>query len=302
MITGYKSILTYALTQEENEKLERQHSTYDFEDASGCFTDLLALNPLAIILNPEKLSESELGQLDEVDSIEDLAHNELYEIIENANKSFVAFDVETTGFSATANRIIEIGAVKVENGKIIAEFSQLINPGTPISQRIAEITGIAMDMLAGMPAIDETLPRFLEFCKGYTLVAHNAKFDMSFLSANVKRLGLPNNCTAIDTLGICRKLFPKLENHRLGTVANYLDVELRNHHRATDDAKAVAHIFLQCAETSRELLHLQDAKYPLFILTKPASELTMNFPHEICNISDEQEIVGKLSHTKMLLF
>ena len=163
-------------------------------------------------------------------------------------KTYVVFDIETTGFSANMHKITEIGAVKIEDGVITEEFHQLIDPCVPVPWRITEITGITDELLVGQPTIEEALPIFLEFCDGCALVAHNASFDMSFINFNAVRQGLECNFDVLDTLSLARRNFPKLENHKLNTVANYLEIEHRDHHRAMGDAHATAQILLQCME------------------------------------------------------
>jgi DNA polymerase-3 subunit alpha (Gram-positive type) len=162
------------------------------------------------------------------------------------NKAYVVFDIETTGFSPYSHKITEIGAVKIEDGVITEEFHRLVDPGVPVPRRITEITGITNDLLAGQPAIDETLPLFFEFCSGCTLVAHNASFDMGFIKSNAAAHGLECKYEVVDTLSLARRNFPELENHKLNTVANHLDIEHLNHHRAMGDAKATAQIFMRC--------------------------------------------------------
>lgn len=157
--------------------------------------------------------------------------------------SFVVFDIETTGFSPIKNRIIEIGAVKVEGGEITERFSKFVNPQVPIPFEIHQLTGITDDMVSGAARIEEVLPEFLEFSKGCKLVAHNAKFDMSFIIENCKRLGYDAKFTYLDTLGLARVLFPASGKHTLDAVAKILKVSLNNHHRAVDDAECTAHIF-----------------------------------------------------------
>ena len=164
------------------------------------------------------------------------------------NKRYVVVDIETTGFSPTSDKIIEIGAIKIENGAITEEFHQLINPGIAIPARITDINGIASEMVADKPMIEEVLPLFMKFCADCTIVAHNAKFDMGFVRHNAEKQGLDCNFDVLDTLEITRLLFPDLENHKLDTFATHLDVELVEHHRAMGDAKATAHIFLKCGE------------------------------------------------------
>lgn len=156
---------------------------------------------------------------------------------------FVVFDLETTGFSPIQNRIIEIGAVRVEDGKITDRFSTFVNPDVPIPYRIEQLTGINDAMVMEAPGIDEILPRFLEFCQGAVLVAHNASFDMSFIEENCLRLGLEQEFTYVDTVAMARVLLPQLNRFKLDTVAKALGVSLQNHHRAVDDAGCTAEIF-----------------------------------------------------------
>ena len=159
--------------------------------------------------------------------------------------SFVVFDIETTGFSPVKNRIIEIGAVKVEQGEITGRFSQFIDPQTPIPFEIFQLTGISDDMVRGAPTVDKVLPEFLEFIKGCKLVAHNASFDMSFIIENCKCLGYDTDFVYLDTLTLSRVLFPSHAKHTLDAMAKILKVSLNNHHRAVDDAECTAHIFIK---------------------------------------------------------
>ncbi len=164
------------------------------------------------------------------------------------NGQFVVFDLETTGLSANVNQIIEIGAVKVENGKIIDRFSHFVNPKVPIPYTIEELTKIRDDMVMNEPGIEVVLPQFMEFCKGCVMVAHNAEFDMGFIKKNCADLGLPCEFTVIDTVAAARYLLPQLNRYKLDTVAKELRISLENHHRAVDDAQCTAEIFLKFAE------------------------------------------------------
>ncbi len=167
---------------------------------------------------------------------------------QNLDASYVVFDIETTGFSAEHDRIIEIGAVRVEGGLIKDRFSAFVNPQVPIPFEIEKLTGISDDMVLGEPSIEEVLPKFLEFCKGAVLVAHNADFDMSFIRKNAGRQGLPCEFTVADTVGLARVLLPHLNRYKLDTVAKALNISLENHHRAVDDAGCTAEIFLKFLE------------------------------------------------------
>lgn len=162
--------------------------------------------------------------------------------------AFVVFDLETTGLSAEHNHIIEIGAVKVKNGKIYDSFSTFVRPPFGIPSRITELTGITEAMVADAPPEDQAVEAFLEFIGDAVLVAHNASFDVGFLSMAMKRLRRRFDFCYLDTVELSRKLYPELPNHRLSTIAKYLNVKLVNHHRAVDDALAAANIFICMAE------------------------------------------------------
>ena len=175
------------------------------------------------------------------------------------NGDFVVFDIETTGFSPIKNRIIEIGAVKVQNGAITDHFSAFVNPDVPIPFEIEKLTGINDSMVVDAPQIDIVLPQFLEFCGESVLVAHNAGFDMSFIVENAKRLGYEADFTYIDTVTVARILLPNQAKHTLDAVAKGLGVVLDNHHRAVDDAEATAQIFVKMIPML-EAMNISDMK------------------------------------------
>ncbi len=177
-----------------------------------------------------------------VDDLHEIATNEKGQ---NFGADFVVFDIETTGFSPTKNRIIEIGAVKVCGGKIVDRFSTFVDPLVPIPFEIEKLTGITDDMVMGAEQIDVVLPQFLSFCGDCILVAHNAQFDMSFIMENCDRQGISHDFTYVDTVGIARILLPGQKKHTLDAVAKTLGVSLENHHRAVDDAEATAEIFVK---------------------------------------------------------
>ena len=165
---------------------------------------------------------------------------------------YVVFDIETTGFSALSDKIIEIGAVKVENGKITGRFSEFVNPQIPIPFRIEKLTSINDSMVAGAETIETLLPRFVEFCEDAVMVAHNAEFDMSFIEKNCKDLGIATDFTSVDTVGMARFLLPQLNRFKLDTVAKAVGVSLDHHHRAVDDAECTAQIFQKFIEMCKE--------------------------------------------------
>ena len=171
---------------------------------------------------------------------------------QSLQEDYVVFDLETTGFSPESNRIIEIGAVKVQNGSIVDRFSTFVNPQVPIPFRIEQLTSINDSMVLDAPVIEEILPKFMEFCEGCVMVAHNADFDMSFIKMNCKRMGIDCNPTIIDTVALARILLPNLNRFKLDTVAKALNILLDNHHRAVDDAGCTAEIFVKFIEMLRD--------------------------------------------------
>ena len=177
-----------------------------------------------------------------VDDVKDIVENDKGQSLDDA---CVVFDIETTGFSATRDRIIEIGAVKVIEGKIVDKYSTFVNPDIPIPFEIENLTHITDEMVMDAPMIDVILPQFLEFCKGCILVAHNASFDVGFIRTKAAEMQIETDFTVVDTVGLARMLLPKLNRFKLNVVAKELHVSLESHHRAVDDAGATAEIFVK---------------------------------------------------------
>lgn len=178
-------------------------------------------------------------------------------VIQKANdkelsQTFVVFDLETTGFSNKNDKITEIGAVKVENFKVVDRFSQLINPEKDISYKVQELTGITNDLIKDKPTIEEVLPKFVEFIGDSVLVAHNADFDMGFMQQKCREQNIEFKNTSVDTLILARTLLPHMKRFRLNLIAKELGIPLLNHHRAVDDAEATAHIFIKFLEMIRK--------------------------------------------------
>ncbi|MDD6571670.1 MAG: PolC-type DNA polymerase III, partial [Thermoflexaceae bacterium] len=159
------------------------------------------------------------------------------------DSEYVVFDIETTGFSAEADKIIEIGAVKIIQGEIVDTYSTFINPQIPIPFRIEQLTHISDNMVIDQRTIDEVLPEFLEFVGDAVLVAHNAEFDTSFIKNKASKMGRMVENTIVDTVSLSRTLLPNLNKYTLDAVAKALNVTLESHHRAVDDAGCTAEIF-----------------------------------------------------------
>lgn len=164
-----------------------------------------------------------------------------------SEETYIVFDLETTGLNANeGDSIIEIGAVKLCNGEIIERFDELINPGKLLNPKITEITNITDDMLKGKPNEKDMVIKFMKWCENYPLVAHNARFDLSFLEmAHLKYdLGRLKN-TVIDTLGLSRYLESHERYHNLATLVKRYNInwDENKHHRADYDSEGTALIF-----------------------------------------------------------
>ena len=166
--------------------------------------------------------------------------------------TYVVFDLETTGFSPIQDKIIEIGAVKVERGVITERFSTFVNPKIPIPFKITQLTSITDDMVVDAETTDVVLPKFLDFIGDAVLVAHNAGFDVSFIEQNCRYQEIEREFISLDTVALARVLLPTLSKYKLNVVAKALNISLENHHRAVDDAGATAEIFVRFVEMLKE--------------------------------------------------
>lgn len=173
------------------------------------------------------------------------------------NKTFVVLDLETTGLnssplSGNMDRIIEIGAFKIEDGRICESFSTFVNPQVKLSDEIIRLTGITEDMVAGAPTYEEVMPDFYKFCSGSILVGHNIEgFDFKFVEYYCARLGYILDRKMIDTIPLAQELL-FLSNYKLNTVADKFNIVF-NHHRAIDDALATAKIFIELIKIKKSL-------------------------------------------------
>lgn len=158
--------------------------------------------------------------------------------------TFVAFDTETTGFSPEDDRVIEVGAVKFRNGRVIEERSWLLDPKRYIPRGVQLVHGISNEDVKDRPVFKEFYPEFEDFIDGAVLMAHNAPFDVSFMAAEIRRAGLPRpRNPVIDSLRLFRRWFPASESHDLSSVAEYAKVQTDVLHRAAADSLYVALIF-----------------------------------------------------------
>lgn len=184
-----------------------------------------------------------------VDDEKPVARNDKGQTLRDA---YVVFDIETTGLNPYKHKIIEIGAVKIENGIITDRFSEFVNPLISIPYEIEELTHINDSMLEKAETVEKVLPEFLDFCKDAVLVAHNAEFDINFIRRKAYEIGIDTEFTSADTLAMSRLLIPSLKTFNLKSVSKALGVILESHHRAVDDAEATAGIFLKLCEILKD--------------------------------------------------
>lgn len=156
---------------------------------------------------------------------------------------FIVFDVETTGLNATCDKITEIAACKVNHGKIIDEFSTLVNPEIAIPQHIERLTGITNETVKNARTIDEVLPDFIDFCANSVLVGYNMDFAMAFIKQSASRLGITYNPPTMDILALSRSLLPSLEKHNLKTLCEFFSIEFDEKSSLIEYNKAQAEIF-----------------------------------------------------------
>lgn len=157
--------------------------------------------------------------------------------------TYCVLDLETTGFSATTEKITEVGIMKVKNGEVIDQFSCFVNPEKHIPQRVTEVTNITDDMVKDAETIEQVFPKILAFIEGSVLVAHNAPFDMGFLKQNAKNLGHEFDYTYLDTLSLAKDLFPDYKKYKLGKIAENLGIKVEVAHRALDDVDTTVKVF-----------------------------------------------------------
>lgn len=158
---------------------------------------------------------------------------------------FVVVDLETTGGSPNADRITEIGAVRVRGGQVLGELGTLVNPDRAIPPQITVLTGITDAMVVDAPRVEDVLATFMEFARGAVLVAHNARFDMGFLRAGCERMGLPwPSPVVVDTVALARRVVTRDEapNHKLGSLARLFHAAVTPDHRALTDARATVDV------------------------------------------------------------
>lgn len=158
-------------------------------------------------------------------------------------KSYVCFDLETTGLDPLYNEIIEIGALKVRDGKVAERFMEFIHPQEEISPMITNLTGITNEMVVNARPADAVISDFLEFCEDDVLIGHNVGFDYSFMKSGASNLGLTFEKFGIDTFKIAQRTLKSLPSKSLSSLCEYYQIENKAAHRAYYDALATAKLY-----------------------------------------------------------
>lgn len=159
-------------------------------------------------------------------------------------RDYIVFDIETTGLDSSYDEVIEIGAIKIKNNKIVSKFNSLVKPKNAIDEYITELTGITNEMVKDAPTIEEVLPDFMDYIDNDILIGHNVNFDINFIYDNLYRNKLDvltNNF--IDTMRISRKLLPNLSHHRLIDLARYFEIDTTNNHRTLKDCEITMNVY-----------------------------------------------------------
>lgn len=218
------------------------------------YVDKIALANKVEKKEEKKVDLRKLGKVVEIEKIDAVEQNSMFEQKNKYNskimgKSVVVFDIETTGLDAAVDQIIELGAVKVENGNIVEKFSTFVKPTKRIPHDVSELTGITNQMVADAPNIQNVIKDFYDFTRGCVLCGHNILgFDILFIRREAEKLGLVFDNDIIDTMNEARVSRLKISRFNLGTVTKALGISLVGAHRAWNDAFATAQVLLKLNE------------------------------------------------------
>jgi len=179
-----------------------------------------------------------IGDIKKIDRVE--KGKSIIDLLDN----YIIFDIETTGLDSSYDEIIEIGAIRIENNKVVSKFQSLVKPNIEIDDYISELTGITNDMVKNAPKIEDVLPQFMEFVGNEILIGHNVNFDINFIYDNlyINNYKVLKN-DFIDTMRLARKLLPELPHHRLIDLADYFNIDFSNNHRALRDCEITLSIY-----------------------------------------------------------
>jgi len=165
------------------------------------------------------------------------------------HRPLVFLDIETTGTSPHNSRVLEIGALRVENGKTVASYSQLLSPETPIPSFITSLTGITTAMTVNSPIFGSIASELEEFLRGAIFVAHNVAFDYNFIKTEFQNIGRSFNMDRLCTVRLSRALYPSQQRHNLDTIISTHGFTVSSRHRALDDAQVLVDFFHKSVDT-----------------------------------------------------
>lgn len=205
-------------------------------------------------------------------------------------KSYIAVDIETTGLKPGRDEIIEIGAVKYEEGKIISTFSSFIKPNVSLPERIVSLTGITDDMLFNAKEESTVMADFLDFAEGEVILGHNVLFDFSFLKTAAKKIGRTFERKGIDTLRLARALHPEFPNKTLDYMCEQYGIVREKKHRAFDDAIAAARLYEHIFE---RFFHISTSAFDfeeLFYEPKKQEPITAKQKKYLLDLTDYHKI------------
>lgn len=197
---------------------------------------------------------------------------------------YVALDLETTGLSPEKNQILEIGALKVENGIVVDTYETLVQCPQKIDVRIQELTGITDEMAAGGITEEQAINELMDFCRGYVLLGHNIPFDYGFVKATAYRHGIKYYAKVIDTLRIARKFLAHLEKKSLEYLCHHYHIETKASHRALEDARASMELYkIMCREfpQEKEIFEAKEIQKKIK-KTDPITEAQKSYLKKLC--------------------
>lgn len=266
---------------------------YNWGQKAMAITDHGVAQAFPEVMNEVEKIQREGGEFKPIYGVEAYFVNDMVKVVTGdchipIDDEIIVFDLETTGFSPTNDRMTEIGAVKIKDGQVVDVFGTYVNPLKPIPDKVIRLTGITDDMVKDAPLEKDALTEFYKFIGDCNLlVAHNADFDMGFLRESAKRSKMKCDFSYMDTVALVRILYPDLKNHKLNTVAEFLKVGDFNHHRASDDARILAQIVFKTNEELKK-------KYRV----KLVSDINFNLAS---GGGDKREFVKKLPTFHMII-
>lgn len=214
---------------------------------------------------------------------------------EGMTDSYVCIDLETTGLDPKRDKIIEIGAVKIERGEIVGEWETFVNPERKLEERIVELTGIRDEQLAGAKKMAEIFPELLSFLGDHAILGHSVLFDFSFLKKAAVNERLTFEKKGIDTLKIARKYLKDLESRSLESLCRHYGIP-HNAHRALEDARATVALYRKLLDEFYEKEEEAGEKslfrpMPLLYQAKRDTPLTIPQKEQLYKLLDKHKLI-----------